>query len=1328
MVPPATCLPVCASKVNKRAKENDYPAVRSLTVFENDTCNSKEVEPPQRNNIRDEGAEEEMGRENQEGSHVKWAFGIGNEGIKRPVPLEDRMQGVIIDDGFPWWWSPVRAVNLNVSRIWFTSRLLVGLDSVVNSWCRGVPFEEGADPSPICKEAMMESSILFVGGRLPDSIATFIWTSKRLKAIVATKATRWTPPKPWSVYQFGIQHARLGGVTDGTFNIIVYTQSPPPLLTEFCKEQSFLRQDLRWVLKSNVEGSRTVAPKAPQPSEAAERVIYCGHNVIESASLLPFRKPDIQVRTEFRGLQFVQRKLTPSEKLMAMDVPERLSKSMESDVDRCELWSTLHTPIKVLTHAANSILTEMIDRQSGESWSNKRHKVVEEKPFTQLRKRYEEDQFSKATQRRIRTQWTGSLQPVPEDMAIELVDAAAATVELDDSQESVTVYRESLEDPNAKATKNDDAEVRTALWDNHLLEGLSEEIRGRDLTLSLKWLRVFGICIWRRKVVLSYLKWRKAKFPFPETVPKEIEDDARDCLRRACNSTWWQWDYGSRPFFWRWPDEYQKAIRVGVIPWFKEPVKEWTRRQRAPKCEEKRKLIRSKLLVIREKDYVEEGRINSLMSFFDVPKGVKDLRMVYDGTASGLNNSLWSPWFPLPSVNWLLRAVEPGYCMADNDVGEMFHNFMLHEDLRKFCGLDLTAYFRGKTRRRVWERWNRLAMGLRSSPYSAVQGMMMAQEVILGDRRDKNNVFRWASVRLNLPGSDVYDPTKAWVTKVRKDGTVAADIFMYVDDVRSCAPTLEEAWRASQRTSTVLGFLGLQDAARKRRDPGQETGAWTGSVVWTSGNSISVMTTQEKWDKTRRYIQWVSDNLSNAEGIDGKELKSIRGFLVYVARTYTTMVPYLKGIHATIDSWRTGRNEDGWRLKRKRVDTLQRAPQEETEDLDYLAFEPKLGLVDSQEEPKFVRPVRRLVSDIRCLKLLVASENPPLRKIRMSGKAQVVYGFGDASKYGFGSSIEMPDHNIHWRYGQWRLEEEREQIEGRENFTIRDEISSNYRELRNLVEALEDLFNRGLLDDKEVFMFTDNSTAEAAYFKGTSSSESLFNLVLRLRKLEMSGRCIIHMIHVSGTRMIWQGTDGLSRGDSNTGVMGGDAMLDFVPLHLSAIQREEKLVDWLKLWCSGSGKVPQGLGKYGSQVIFLTPDDWPTVLRFDATFVWTPPPAAADVAAEYMARSIHVRPNAIHVFVCPRLMTSRWRRFIRKTTDVYLSLPVGCTVWGKQQHEPLILAISFPLSRCKPWKQGDSPRCQRFAESVQSLLVNDFERAGPALREFTTLARSLAAV
>jgi hypothetical protein len=604
-----------------------------------------------------------------------------------------------------------------------------------------------------------------------------------------------------------------------------------------------------------------------------------------------------------------------------------------------------------------------------------------------------------------------------------------------------------------------------------------------------------------------------------------------------------------------------------------------------------------------------------------------------------------------------------------------------------------------------------------------VQGMLIAQEFILGNPADENNIFHWDRVRLNLPGDVDYDPCKSWFSKIRKDGRVAADIFIYVDDVRSSAWDDDAAWAASQRTSSRLGYLGLQDAARKRRDPSKETGAWTGSVVWTSDNQLSVMTTQDKWDKTRDHLAWIKANVNNENGLDGKVLKSIRGFLVYVARTYPSMTPYLKGIHATIDSWRPGRDDEGWKLKKRKAPGADTPlPPEQYDDLDAVEIESAFGLMEECiGEPLWVYPVSRLQDDLDCLLELTEAETPPRRKVRMTSQARVIYGFGDASKQGFGASIELPDKNIFWRFGQWRLREEQVILAAGKGISFIEERSSNYRELRNLVETLEDTFRKGLLDNREIFMFTDNSTAESAFFRGTSSSKHLFDLVLRLRKIEMTGTCRIHMIHVAGTRMIWQGTDGLSRGDKNSGVMAGEVMTSFIPLHLSAQDRSPACIEWIASWYrSGT----PALRRFPLK--FLTPNDWPTVLGGKAMYVWIPPPAAAEVAVHYMAITIHKRPTAVHLFLCPRLMTSRWQRALRKATDMFLFIQPGALVWDSTQHEPLILAISLPLSRRRPWKHSDTPHCDHTRKVVQSMLQSDCSRAGSVLCEFIERAWILA--
>jgi hypothetical protein len=147
-----------------------------------------------------------------------------------------------------------------------------------------------------------------------------------------------------------------------------------------------------------------------------------------------------------------------------------------------------------------------------------------------------------------------------------------------------------------------------------------------------------------------------------------------------------------------------------------------------------------------------------------------------------------------------------------------------------------------------------------------------------------------------------------------------------------------------------------------------------------------------------------------------------------------------------------------------------------------------------------------------------------------------------------------------------------------------------------------------------------------------------------------------------------QGTDALSRGDLLTGVMRDRNMLQFIPLHLTARDRSPSVATWVSSWISP-----------GHTLHSLTPVEWFTVgqgywggsANPDGIWtpdsssaqhlvrLWLPPPAAADVAVEQLSFSRHKRPDLIHVFICPHLMTQHWRKRLYKISDVLFNIPVG---------------------------------------------------------------------
>ena len=291
--------------------------------------------------------------------------------------------------------------------------------------------------------------------------------------------------------------------------------------------------------------------------------------------------------------------------------------------------------------------------------------------------------------------------------------------------------------------------------------------------------------------------------------------------------------------------------------------------------------------------------------------------------------------------------------------------------------------------------------------------------------------------------------------------------------------------------------------------------------------------------------------------------------------------------------------------------------------------------------------------------------------------------------------------------------------------------SSNYRELRNLTDTLEAMADDGELKGTEWFVFTDNSTAESAYAKGSSSSKLLFELVLRLRKLEMHHGCKIHVSHVSGTRMIEQGSDGLSRGNLAEGVMRGRQMKDFVPINKDAFQQSPSLKPWLENWTEQKGnfldatgwfttgqELQDNLKEVNSEGVQI-PSTQP------GTFIWSPPPVAAGIALEELRRSRHKSTESTHVVVIPRLFSTEWRKQLHKAADVVLTVPVGHPAWPKEMHEPLTLAILFPYLSHRPWELRRTPKLMELADSLRKVWESDPMSEGPLLRELWGLQRKL---
>lgn len=277
---------------------------------------------------------------------------------------------------------------------------------------------------------------------------------------------------------------------------------------------------------------------------------------------------------------------------------------------------------------------------------------------------------------------------------------------------------------SSKVAKADDALIATHFWDQRViaqfshLQGPSQQWSSSEVTKALSILREkFLLPRFRLNIWKSFRRYAWRQINARPTNAGRIEFakdcqclrkillkvlggwlDSNHCLNPGCS--WWELTTGSALFFWRWHKEIRNEARDGLhvhivdpltLPHSKLP-------QRLPKTEAGR-ILCAKVSKPVNKGYIEPGFVHNLSQYFPVPKVkeffsgqevVTDWRVVYDFTKSCLNDHIWSPNYPLPTQEAVLRQTDHASFLGDIDEGEQFLNFPLDPRLRPYAGVDLT--------------------------------------------------------------------------------------------------------------------------------------------------------------------------------------------------------------------------------------------------------------------------------------------------------------------------------------------------------------------------------------------------------------------------------------------------------------------------------------------------------------------------------------------------------------------------------------------------------------------------------------------------------------
>ena len=429
----------------------------------------------------------------------------------------------------------------------------------------------------------------------------------------------------WDTEKTVLRHAALGGITSNSTVFFVSRKidgSPEQRRVEYRPPPpiGFTGATLSRIINPTLPGRRCSAPCAGD-FDAASQVL----DWKERGAL--FKLPS--VFNQVTG--YVRRHLSPKEMLSAMDVPASVLKE-STDADHSGWTNELTIPFKArfeIIRLVVAIRTHLADHATTVS----------------TRKALGLHQLTPGPRSR-RSQRDTSLGESP-----------PPTVDEGSTPKDTSVAA------HLKAARSDDAEVSFQIWDERCRRGCPVmeanariKVHGSDLLTEKAWsrfllgVRVWMLRVWKRRVASSFWMWWRGcritgSFPHKEAMCQRSIESGLAALSHSVDATWWEWERGSAPFFWRYPLEWRVQTRDGLPPRFVGTPPSYFKTQKPPRDLTIRALEKKKVSTVRDRGYlIPLTDIKALLNFFSVSKGSSDIRMVYDGTASGLNEVLFAPW------------------------------------------------------------------------------------------------------------------------------------------------------------------------------------------------------------------------------------------------------------------------------------------------------------------------------------------------------------------------------------------------------------------------------------------------------------------------------------------------------------------------------------------------------------------------------------------------------------------------------------------------------------------------------------------------------------
>ena len=240
--------------------------------------------------------------------------------------------------------------------------------------------------------------------------------------------------------------------------------------------------------------------------------------------------------------------------------------------------------------------------------------------------------------------------------------------------------------------------------------------------------------------------------------------------------------------------------------------------------------------------------------------------------------------------------------------------------------------------------------------------------------------------------------------------------------------------------------------------------------------------------------------------------------------------------------------------------------------------------------------------------------------------------------------------------------------------------SSNWKEMRTLLRTLEhELLSDGKrVQGRRLLYFTDNMVTYDVFRKGSSKSQPLWILLLRIKLLELQLQCVLQVVHVPGTTMITQGTDGLSRG-VDMQVLASHKSNSLIPFLCRPAFPTQQLLEWTL-------SMLQEYWPLDTPFLFQSDfSNWNRSDMLQRSVFWCVSPAFARQAI-LQALSIWIESptECGHIFLVPRIFQRDFGRISKFVlyAGQYDSLPLPFT-----PIVPFVLYVIPPFNRRKKFEE-----------------------------------------